>query len=346
MDEVEMRVGFNYPYPWNAYGIYLGSGAPPGSNPQLGRWPENLRRNLLELREVGIDCVRMFLLGNAHNYGTVQVGRVVLPERLPTEMAEQLSTMFEAFAQTKVQVIPSLVDFKAWGEPATQGAPNGATARHTLVTDSVLRQMFLEQVLREFLQLSLPYRETIYAWEVQNEPVWNILPGLPQSVRGSRRLSLRSMRRFLREAVDLIESDPFGFPSTVGHRFVRDTWWLPSGALRQFHFYPELCWGRYVLDRTLPPHAGTRAFVGEIGTLGRTEYGYRHGHPWRELKGADARDVRSRVRERLRLVDEKGYPMVLLWPDLDVEPPVGSPDELKLTPDARRGVLDYFQQVR
>lgn len=340
-----MRVGFNYPYPWNAYGIYLGSGSPPGSNPRLGRWPENLRQNLLELRDIGIDCVRIFLLGNAYNYGKLTAGTVQLPQSLPREMAEQLSAMFEAFEQTGVQVIPSLVDFKAWGGPS-RASTNGATGRYALVTEPSLRRAFLQQVLRQFLELSLPYRETIFAWEVQNEPIWNVMPGLPASVRGSRRLGVRSLRAFLQDALNLIESEPFCFPSTVGHRFVRDRMWSPTGSMRQFHFYPEVRWGRYWLDRTLPRYASTNAFIGEIGTLGRTENGYRHGHPWRELKGADARDVRSRVRERLRLVDAKGYRMVLLWPDLAVEPAVGSPDELKLTPDARQGVLDYFRRAR
>ena len=33
----KMKVGFNYPIPWNVYGIYLGSGNPPGASPRMER---------------------------------------------------------------------------------------------------------------------------------------------------------------------------------------------------------------------------------------------------------------------------------------------------------------------
>jgi hypothetical protein len=190
----------------------------------------------------------------------------------------------------------------------------------------------------------MPYKSSIYAWEVQNEPIWNLLPGLPISVTGRCRIGYRTMRSFLRAALALIESEPFRFPSTVGHRFARDLALLPTGTLRQFHFYPVRRLGRYWLDRTLPDHASTRAFLGEIGSLGRTPAGrYPHGDPWRELAGRDAHEARERVLARLELARSKGYPLALLWPDR-MDEPVRATDPLKLTPEALRGVQDFLRR--
>ena len=86
-----MRVGFNYPYPWNAYGVYLGSGKPCGSNPALDRWPLLVRDNLERLLGAGIDCVRIFLFCNAYNLDEE-------PAEPHPKAIEQLTALFRAAA--------------------------------------------------------------------------------------------------------------------------------------------------------------------------------------------------------------------------------------------------------
>src|SRR5688572_4401320 len=69
----EVELGFNYPFPWNAYGRYFGRGAPPGTEPELGRWLIELDQNLAVLRgRLGMRVVRLFLLCNAWNYGAIE----------------------------------------------------------------------------------------------------------------------------------------------------------------------------------------------------------------------------------------------------------------------------------
>jgi hypothetical protein len=339
-----VRVGFNYPYPWNAYGVYLGSGNPWGSNSALDDWPEQLEANLARLRDLGVSVVRVFLLGNAANYGAIGANGFVPPARLDERVLDQLARMFESFKATGLSVIPSLLDFKAFGRRRA-GVENGCGQRSAIVRVPALRAVFIEQVVRPFLNASLPYRAQIHAWEVMNEPVWNVLPFVAPQLAGGRSLGVLELRAFLRELLDVIEHAPFGFASTVGHRFAGDLRYLPSGTSPQFHFYPAKFRGLYVSDRTLPHASVTNAFIGELGSLGRDPQGrYRHGHPIRELNGADDADEASRVVSRLALARDKGYELTLLWPDVLREPVVGAPDVLKLTSEAQRGVAEFCRR--
>lgn len=345
-------VGVNYPVPWNVYGIYLGSGNPPGSCPGMDVWPENLATNLILLRdELGVRVVRVFLLGNAANYGAVVGGRTTLPEALDPRVTQQLESMFRAFADAKMLVIPSLIDFKAFGERKLLGrAPktrtNGCTNRHDIVNDSVIRRQFFDRVLRPFLAISKPFREAVYAWEVQNEPIWNVnelsvtsvVTDLERVAVGRTKVSRLAMQTFLQEAVDIIERfdvEP-RFSATVGHRFARDLERFPTGQLRQFHYYPLRLLGLTLVDRSLPDAATTRAFLGEVGAG-------THGDPWPELAGADSfhAGTRTRVRERLGLAQQKGYPLTLLWPDADGHTPFPGPDPLKFSQAAQDGIRDF-----
>src|SRR6187399_338846 len=245
-----MKVGFNYPVPWNVYGIYLGSGNPPGTSPGMDVWPQNLRTNLSVLkRELGIEVVRMFLLGNAANYGTVSGRTTILPARLDPRVTEQLGEMFQAFADARMLVIPSLIDFKAFGQRQLlkAGPPpctNGCTDRQAIVNDAATRRGFFDQVLKPFLAISRPFRDVVYAWEVQNEPIWNVtevrltslVTGYQRGVAGGTTVSKPAMRAFLQEAIDIIEGFDVAprFHATVGHRFRQDLERFPTGTLRQF----------------------------------------------------------------------------------------------------------------
>jgi len=146
------------------------------------------------------------------------------------------------------------------------------------------------------------------------------------------------MQAFLQEAIDIIERfevEP-RFSATVGHRFAADLERFPTGRLRQFHYYPLKLLGFDLVDRRLPEAATTRAFLGEVaaGT---------HGDPWPELAGADAPSTgtRTRVRERLRLAEQKGYPLTLLWPDAEGHATFPGPDPLKFTRAAQDGIKDF-----
>lgn len=365
-----MLVGLNYPHPWNVYGIYLGSGNPVGSQPGMDVWVTNLRNNLRLLRDdLGIRVVRIFLLGNAANYGSVvpgpvvrhitTTGRLTLPTALHPKVGAQLTEMFQAFDAADMLCIPSLIDFKAFGRrvvltPGPRAVTNGCTNRHDIANDATVRQAFFEQVLRPFLELSKPFRRAVYAWEVQNEPIWNVASlsattlasPFQLDVAGGATIRNRAMQTFLEEAIDIIENFPVEprYPASVGHRFKADLASLPTGSARQFHYYPVQVGvnvprvGRRTLvvaDRQLPTFEETRAFLGEIAA------GPRHGSPWPELRGADMGGTRTRVFERLKHARSKGYPLTLLWPDVDPGAAFPGPDPIKLSADAQNGIQDF-----
>lgn len=369
-----MMLGLNYPHPWNVYGIYLGSGNPPGSQPGMDDWITNLSSNLKFLRDdLGIQIVRIFLLGNAANYGSVTpgpvvkdvtiTGRMVLPAALHPKVSAQLTAMFQAFHAADMACIPSLIDFKAFGRrvvlrPGRPPLTNGCTNRHDIANDASIRRAFFDQVLRPFLALARPFRSVVYAWEVQNEPIWNVASlsattmasPFQLDVAGGATVRRATMGTFLQEAIDIIETFPVepSYRATVGHRFKADLAHLPTGSARQFHYYPvqvSVNVPRFgprtlvVADRRLPTFEETRAFLGEIAA------GPREGSPWPELNGADTGDTRTRVFERLKLARSKGYELTLLWPDVEPRAVFPGPDPIKLSAAAQEGIKD-FQRLR
>lgn len=371
----KMMVGFNYPHPWNVYGIYLGSGNPPGSQPGMDVWTTNLKSNLKTLRDdLGIRVVRIFLLGNAANYGSVAPGPIVgdvtatgtttLPTALHPKVSAQLTEMFQAFSDADMLCIPSLIDFKAFGRrvvlrPGPPVVTNGCTNHHDIANDATIRQAFFDQVLRPFLIISKPFRSAVYAWEVQNEPIWNvasvsattILSPFQLDVAGGATITSSTMRTFLQEAIDIIEGFPVEprYRATVGHRFKDDLGSFPTGRARQFHYYPlqvtvdvPLVGPQAVVvaDRELPKFKDTEAFLGEIAS------GPRHGSPWPELGGADTGGTRTRVLERLKHAQSKGYALTLLWPDVEPGAAFPGPDPIKLSADAQNGINDFQKLPR
>jgi hypothetical protein len=333
-----VELGFNYPFPWNAYGRYFGRGAPPGTEPELGRWLPELQQNLGILRDrLGMKVVRLFVLCNGWNYGHLAAGRLVLPAALDTVFLSDLRQTLAIFRQERMKLIPSLFDFKAFGR---SGQKNGCGDRYDILLDPWTQRGVLEQTLAAFLEASKPYCDVIEAWEVMNEPIWNVTRLAPRAAAGGPTASPAAMSAFLNRALALIEGH--GFPSTVGHRFVRDLERYPTGSVRQFHFYPTGAFGQAVLDRRLPPFEATRAILGEFGVQSAGE----QGEAWPELRGFDRGATRARTLARLRHVRAKGYRLALLWPDgLDGKGARSLPpgaDPIQLSAEAQRGIEDFL----
>jgi hypothetical protein len=345
-----MELGLNYPYAWNIYGRYFGGGNPPGSEPLIDHWTENLQRNLLTLRDtLGMSVVRIFLLCNAFNYGTAAPGRLEQPRTAPAPMLAHLTRMLEAFAATRMLVIPSIIDFKAFGRYRPD---NGCGNREAILTNPRERQLFLDEVVKTFAAAAKPYENAVHSLEIMNEPRWNIGALYnPAHIAGGLRIPKADMIDFLSRAVQIVNDQ--GLPSTVGHRFLGDLRELPTGTRPQFHYYPlrakrigpigiPRSIDPVLKDRSLPRAEVTGAFLGEIGTSAE------HGEPWPELHGADAAETRARVRERLKLARNRNYRLVLLWPDSEGQVfnpglPGGGPDPIHLTSEAQEGVIDFLK---
>src|SRR5688500_13895763 len=61
-----MKVGFNYPWAFNKMGLYFG---PHPDERWMDRWLSFFKENLIELKRLGIEVVRIWLLCNGTNSG-------------------------------------------------------------------------------------------------------------------------------------------------------------------------------------------------------------------------------------------------------------------------------------
>jgi hypothetical protein len=314
-----MKVGANYAWPWNCYGNYFG-------NPDLGAWTGTLEDNLGRLSDLGIGVVRVFLLGNGWSYGQLQGKAFAPPDALPAAFADQFERMLVAFQNRKMTCIPSVLDFKALQSPP---GVKGQGGRGAIATDAAVRDHFYGGLLEPLLSIADRYPDSLFAVEAMNEPVWTALdPFTP--MRGA-------VKTFLEGAIARIAAH--GHPSTVGHRFASDLDDLPTGSLRQFHYYPRTGLKAFLplTEQPLPNHEKTRAILGEFSARSDGS----QGDDWPDLDSELQRDPRRRVFERLRCAEAKGYELALVWPDLEGAP-FGPADPLKLSTDAQAGIRDFI----
>src|SRR6266852_4002689 len=212
-----MRVGFNYPWSYHRFGIDLG----PNVEVDSTRWvrerslaahgkagaiplaPLNLfthlERNLVNLKHLGIDIVRYWILCNGFNYygsGPIKRNtpspipllrfydwRFTPPFETDQRFTYQFGLLLEKFQQHDMQIIPSLISFEFAGNPPVppdaKGLAGGGHAN--CITDRNARLIFLSTMLNDLLVVSQKFKKTIFAWEVANEPYWNISPFGPLS---------------------------------------------------------------------------------------------------------------------------------------------------------------------
>jgi len=372
-----LEVGFNYPWPWDKYGIYLGSGSPPGADPSLSKWVDTLKANLVTLQQLGITVVRIFLMGNLANWGTVQKREwnngkdwwwdFTPPSQLDSLFKDQLDAMFAAFAASQMKVIPSLVDFGAACDVRNPDG-RGMGVRCEIWKRFPTQKQFFDMVLEPFLDISMKHIDSIFAWELMNEPIWVTLPpsmfGKPLNSFVDRFLPASDMETFLKEGLQRIQArvttvpDPanpgtqkqtHAFKSTVGHRFAWNldqlplfgtTW--PSGDIRQFHYYPSTEQFLDRMDDTLPNSRQTRgAILGEFAA--GPPVAAKHHKFWPEIPGESGLSTSDRMLRRLELIERKGYGLALIWPDLDGSAP-GATDPLKLSAGAQDGVKRYLHK--
>ena len=374
-----MRVGFNYPVFTNRDGHSLGPFPHVDANDKFQEnpvWAKTLPRNLQAMKKMNLSVLRWFIMGNCFNYGPPPKevkSRVPLvpsewrfdqpafwddpaykgdPDGKVRKFADHFTLMLSEFAKTSIQVIPSLIDFHAFLDPFVNErdptAKNRARGRGDIATDTTKRALFFEHVLKPALKLAQPFKSQVFAFEVINEPIWNVNLLKPAGPTvGNRVIPEATMKEFLEQACTLIEDA--GFRSTVGHRFFEDCLKFPTGTVAQFHYYPhtatvpitpipfvDLFSVQLTLNddpdpiptydsalskireaqKKVRPTMAARGkavddvFIGEIGAA----LGTKHGRPWPELKGKDT-TADEIVFQRLALLSKKGYKLAAVWPD-------------------------------
>ncbi len=340
-----MQVGINYPWAFDKYGLYFGSKA----GDWMARWVDFLSDNLTTLKELGVTHVRIFLLCNGCNYGTIfpatsgpyDSGGEGAPPAIPSpspyeernarwtfqppdapdeQYGNQLVQMLQVFQAANMQVIPSFVD-SAFFAQTRYHAPGGG--RYDAMNDPK-KQAILLAFLDYLLDKSKAYTSTIYAWELINEPIWLarvIAKGFQDQYWGTAYAPMEptvteaTLRDFLAEGCRRIEAK--GFASTVGHALAGDldTFRSGRGSKPQFHYYGATAYSLgAILGQRVPEYSEVQrfgdVFLGEIGANASQGWG------WPELNGKDRSNPNDRVFLRLRHVASLGYKLALVWPDL------------------------------
>jgi hypothetical protein len=180
----------------------------------------------------------------------------------------------------------------------------------------------------------------IYAWEVMNEPAWDIrriTKTLTGYVPHPPFVDDSALKEFLRLGIAWIDDKKF--PSTVGHRFLSDLGDMATGTKRQFHYYSTAAAG--LADPSVLPAASATggAFVGEFGALigkgyeaNETPRKAQYGEPWdRDLPDGSDRSAANTVYVRLKKLKELGYDLALVWPEYE-DSTVDAKDGLKISP--------------
>jgi hypothetical protein len=343
-----MVVGYNYPIAFDDYGFNFGPN-PYDANAKDPRWKSTLPANLEILRGIGVKVVRWFILGNGFNYGPAPQAYWMPPfgwqwdfdppDPVHPLFADHFEEMLKIFKKKELQVIPSLVDFFFFGPGPSAGstAPFGAGGRADVAAIPAKRDVFLNTMIQSLLNVAKGYRDQIFAIEVMNEPIHNLIRPSITAVVGPKDLKQSEMTDFLNAVLQKIRAEMGSdFPTTVGHRLWSDLSTLPTGSKPQFHYYGEPSkFGIVSWDPDpLPSHPGN-IFLGELGSMHQGQFSVEHGKPWPELKGADI-PADKIVIERLKQLARKDYPLALVWPDLKdyqmANPADNGKDTLKLSP--------------
>lgn len=346
-----MYVGINYP--WFQCGWDFGD--PPRSwigNRPLELWKKDKVRQIeadfQRFAAQGIFAVRWFILADGTNYGMGACAPHRIRGRwsfdpLPEAHAfhRSLQNDFEAVlricARTGVKLLPSLIDFYWCHEGRPLDGPDGVVkcGRADIIRDPNKRGAFFDRVFEPLLALSMRYADSVYAWELINEPEWVIrkfwcfLAG-----RKNRTVSLEEMRAFIVEGMRRINGKTLSngrpaFASSVGfaHWESLQSWNAEALGIRlpQFHYYAQK-------NRPLPEAAvisRTGCILGEFATAA--------AKPWPELRSPHSDQS---VRSRLLCIEGKGYPACFLWSARAVDPAT------RWTEGTQRDLLAYAGGAR
>lgn len=316
----QLQVGINYP--WINYGWDFGD-PPPGWTGGLSvtewraRQRQHIAADLQQFASLGLFAVRWFILGDGTNYGFGDDAPHLVDKRwsaqpLPAAHAfhqalfDDFTFALETCADLKLQFVPALLDFH-WsfpGEPVAN-TPVVKQGRAQIVIDPAKRAAFFDRVLEPLLDISEKHKETIYAWELINEPEWCTNPRdlAPSQIPpdDKQQVPQEIMRDFIAEGVHRINARQ-SFPSTIGfaqHETLAE-WDSPGlGVTRhQFHYYAQN-------KRKLPDHSYSDeypCFLGEFASAVERD--------WPELK---RQGLAQTISNRLQNVTEKGYPATFLW---------------------------------
>jgi hypothetical protein len=343
-----MKLGMNLAWAFEEYGQNFGPVFFPPPADGLPTWKNTLPRHLGQIKLLGMSIVRFFILQNGLNYGSVRVdptGRILNiglpipaaplqlgkktefifdpPKTLHPLFGQHFRLMLETFRDQRMQVIPSLVDFPMLALPPNIFDSSSGGGRTDIAVNDGKRKLFLDTVLEPLLDISVEFKDEIFAWEIMNEPSWltrRFAPPVGNFGTEEPVMTEAQLTTFLREALDRIEKRPeFRNKSTVGHRFFGDLNNFPTGALPQYHYYGKTAPVLGSDPSSIPPRSQAKnAFIGEFSPefaaskLHFNALNFEQGAPWPDCNGSDNTNT---VIERLKILSRQDYQLALVWPN-------------------------------
>ena len=217
-----MLVGINYP--WIDYGWDFG-GPPPEwvACENLAAWQAKKRKQIEEdfrlFAAQGICAVRWFIMADGLNYGMNawaprKAANGWTFDPLPAEdlfysrLVNDFEFVLQVCRNNNLKLFPSLIDFSwCWqGNPVAGNSGIIKGGRYDIVRDPEKRQAFLDRILDPLLELCMRYLDSIYAWELINEPEWVVGNFLPWWKKDRDRMVTRKeMKAFIAEGIRRIK---------------------------------------------------------------------------------------------------------------------------------------------
>lgn len=345
-----MDIGINYPW----YNYSWDFGTPPRGWTPRAAWTTHIANDLAAFQRCGVRVVRWFILADGITYGyggyaPHRSGNQWRFDRIPAidqAVLDDFRQLLQVFSRQAIKLIPVLIDYKwalpgldrltrdrptleAWygtfdstaqlqqAQTRAQSLPQGYVkgGRSDVIYDPRKSSQFLRQVLEPLLAISRRHRQTIYAWELINEPEWITSP---RSLHGGRlpdaqRIPRDRILRFIRDGMTVIRNHGFGATVGFAKALTIPNWErsMPRGSslgpyLNQIHYYPHIN-----ADTLVPARFPNRirGVLGEFASrIGIATCGDRSQIDWPELRTRP-----DNLTERLRLASSKGYAAAFPW---------------------------------
>lgn len=340
-------LGINYP--WLTCGHDFGPRPPAWSGAPPHDWSK-LKAEFSQLKALGLDVLRWWVLAGGVNYPvgerapgfrlplldprrrayawahTLVAHPGMRPEQLlglgpaptwPRGSLDAFAAWLEAAQKAGVQLIPSLLSFEFFLPLVPHGRGVIGRGRGSYALGSPRRiDLFLDAALEPLLEVSASFPDSVFAWEVINEPDlaarppgavgrWWSPPPWAHPAQMSmliERACRRIARRGLRSTVGFLHPRPSWLDAGALHTLRRLA--ADGGYIHQLHHYPRDC-GR----PHLPPASAAAVepcLLGELATSATD--------PWRDPEvRTSEKDPERYLEARLRLAHERGYAGALLW---------------------------------
>lgn len=322
-----MWVGINYP--WCNYGWDFGE--PPSTWRPRARWRTVIAEHLAELRRVGVRVVRWFIVADGLGYGSgpdaprLREGRWEFsPPRVTSELLDDFSELLALFHDSGFLLLPVLIDFHFAKDGVIRERGYVSGGRASALVNPTARGQLLSRLLEPLLLRSRSHPESIYAWELINEPEGCTDTGA--SDRGEfPKVPLSDMIDFLREGNRVIRD--YGFQPSIGYRRpVTPIRWHAvassrrrGGTMRAIHGAPSVLevlpfgerYWQFHYYPSPPTPAGFPARTDIVGTRADVVLGEFTTVPGRDLWPVLGSD--QSVAARLSFARDRGITLALPW---------------------------------